>query len=158
MADQTAIKAVTVPSAGLAAWKGTARYEVLSCLGRGGMGIVYETFDRQHNERIALKTLLHADAAGLYQFKREFRTLADVLHPNLVHLHELVAGEGDEVLFTMELVIGTDFLEYVHKPGAPRGGTQTDVATSRMAGRRLRRLSDPGALSDPGSSARSCSP
>ena len=28
------------------AWKGTARYEVLGCLGQGGMGIVYQVFDR----------------------------------------------------------------------------------------------------------------
>lgn len=42
------------------AWKGTARYEVLGCLGQGGMGIVYEVFDRQRCERVALKTLLLA--------------------------------------------------------------------------------------------------
>jgi serine/threonine protein kinase len=94
-------------------WKGTSRYEVRGVLGRGGMGVVYEAFDRQRQGRVALKTLLNFDASGLYRFKQEFRNLADVSHPNLVQLHELEAAPGDEVFFTMELVPGTDFLDYV---------------------------------------------
>jgi serine/threonine protein kinase len=123
----------------LANWKGTARYEVLGCLGRGGMGVVYEVFDRQRHERVALKTMLRFDVGSLYRLKQEFRTLADVLHPNLVHLHELVAGEGDEVLFTMELIEGTDFLGYVHKPGTVLLGQADDVTTA------TRRLDKAGA-------------
>ncbi|HTB74369.1 MAG TPA: protein kinase [Polyangiaceae bacterium] len=120
-------------------WKGTSRYEVLSCLGRGGMGIVYEAFDRQRHERIALKMLLHSDPVGLYQFKKEFRTLADVLHPNLVHLHELVAGEGEEVFFAMELVEGRDFLGHVQKAGRKHVSQRTGVLTIDTVGRRVRK-------------------
>ncbi len=142
-----------------AKWKGTARYEVLSCLGRGGMGIVYEAFDRQRHERVALKTLLHADPAGLYQFKREFRALADVLHPNLVHLHELVAGEGDEVLFTMELVEGTDFLDHVQKVGARRNSQRTGMLTVDTIARRVRKTpAVPGAHAEPEPGPRTPSP
>jgi serine/threonine protein kinase len=118
MTDDSSSNAASIaspPSGGYASWKGTARYEVLGCLGSGGMGVVYEVFDRQRHERVALKTLHRFDASGLYRFKKEFRTLADVVHPNLVHLHELVASEHDEVHFTMELVEGTDFLAYVRR-------------------------------------------
>ena len=59
--------------------------------------------------------------ASLYQFKQEFRTLAGVIHPNLVRLHELVGTESDRVFFSMELVRGTDFLRHVQRTGtAPR--------------------------------------
>nr|UXE45507.1 serine/threonine-protein kinase PknD [uncultured bacterium] len=118
-------------------WRGSTRYEVLGCLGRGGMGVVYEVFDRQRHERIALKTLLHFDADGLYRFKQEFRTLADIVHPNLVQLHELVAGERDEVLFTMELVEGTDFLGYVQKARTSEAGPR-DAITARSGVQRAR--------------------
>ena len=99
-------------------WKGTERFEVKRCIGRGGMGAVYEARDRERNQSIALKTLLHFDATGLYRFKQEFRTLADITHPNLVRLHEFVAGEDDRPFFSMELVRGTDFRTYVQRPDA----------------------------------------
>ena len=112
MADQM-LNAATSASASFAHWKGTPRYEVRSCLGRGGMGVVYEAFDRQRHECVALKTLLSPHAAGLYQFKKEFRTLHGIEHPNLVRLGELVA-EGAQWFFTMELVNGIDLASYIH--------------------------------------------
>ncbi len=108
-------------------WKGTARYEVLRCIGKGGMGVVYEAFDRERQQHVALKTLLNSSPAALYLFKQEFRTLADVHHRNLVQLYELVVSEGDRVFFTMELVNGTDFLTYIHKE-AVLGATEDAVS------------------------------
>jgi serine/threonine protein kinase len=83
------------------------------------MGCVYEVYDRQRRERVAIKTLRHVHADTLYRFKQEFRTLADVRHPNLVQIHELVADDKDNILFSMELVQGSDFVRYVGEPVAP---------------------------------------
>jgi serine/threonine protein kinase/tetratricopeptide (TPR) repeat protein len=84
------------------------------------MGVVYEAFDRERGHAVALKTLLNFSPSALYRFKREFRTLADVHHQNLVRLYELVVAERDEVFFTMELINGTDFLTHVQKQDASR--------------------------------------
>jgi predicted Ser/Thr protein kinase len=86
---------------------------VVRLLGEGGMGMVYEAIDREAERSIAIKTLLQTNPASVFRFKQEFRTLADVQHPNLVQLYELVATEAGEVFFTMELVHGTNFVRYV---------------------------------------------
>ncbi|HLK35475.1 MAG TPA: serine/threonine-protein kinase, partial [Polyangiaceae bacterium] len=109
-------------------WRGTARYEVLRPIGQGGMGVVYEANDRERGIHVALKTLLRFNPATLYLFKQEFRTLADVQHPNLVRLYELVVTETDRAFFTMELVNGTDFLTYVHhRPYSESSGSVPNV-------------------------------
>ena len=100
------------PDVETADFPGTARFRVLRRLGAGGMGVVYEVFDRDRDLRVALKTIQHFDASALYRFKKEFRTLEDVVHPNFVRLWELFS-EGGRWFFTMELVEGIDFLSYV---------------------------------------------
>ncbi len=92
---------------------GTGRFVIERHLGAGSMGSVYLAHDRQLGSRIALKVLLSVDASGIYRFKNEFRALADVVHPNLVSLHELFS-EGDHWFFTMDYVEGKDLLSFVH--------------------------------------------
>src|SRR5690349_2114280 len=94
------------------AFEGTSRFRVIRQLGAGGMGVVYEAFDGEKKQRVALKTLHEMDPDALFRFKREFRSLHGIGHPNLVRLGDLVEHEGTW-FFTMELVEGTDFLSYV---------------------------------------------
>jgi serine/threonine protein kinase len=96
----------------LRAMLNAVRFTLVRRLGAGGMGVVYETYDQQRGELVALKTMRRADPVALVRFKQEFRTLSDITHPNLVNLYELFTVE-DRWFFTMELVEGCNFLSYV---------------------------------------------
>jgi hypothetical protein len=93
---------------------GTDRFELVRRLGEGGFGTVYEAFDRKRPARVALKVLRHAEGRALYRFKREFRSLADISHPNLVALGELLT-DGWHWFFTMELVPGEPMVAHLRR-------------------------------------------
>src|SRR5688572_9570085 len=97
-------------------FQGSKRFVVLSKLGSGATGVVYAAEDRESGARVALKVLRSLSAESVADFKQEFRAIADLDHPNLVRLGELIA-EGDRWLFTMELVDGVDFYSYVRPDG-----------------------------------------
>jgi hypothetical protein len=63
----------------------------------------------------------------LYRFKSEFRSLADLKHPNLATLHELIC-EIPRWYFTMEYVAGVPFDAYLLGPRPPSGVALPSVA------------------------------
>jgi len=99
-----------------AEFAGTARFQVLARLGAGGMGVVYDVFDRERKTRVALKTLRTLGGEQLMRFKNEFRALSDLHHVNLVSLGELIHHDG-LWFFTMELIDGWDLLSHVRPSG-----------------------------------------
>ncbi len=68
--------------------------------------------DRERRRPVAFKVMNLASAATILRFKREFRTLLGVAHPNLVTLYELIF-DGKTWFLTMELLEGVNFLQYV---------------------------------------------
>ncbi len=76
------------------------------------MGVVYEARDLERDATVALKTVRRASPSAMARFKREFRALADLVHPNLVALYELIADD-DNLFFSMELIEGEHFHRWV---------------------------------------------
>ena len=74
--------------------KQLGRYQVLGQLGAGGMGHVYRVYDPINDREIALKELKFDYPRALHYFKREFRAVASLSHPNLVNLHDLYHDDG----------------------------------------------------------------
>jgi eukaryotic-like serine/threonine-protein kinase len=91
------------------------RFEVLRTLGKGGSGIVYLCKDGTSGGRVALKELQVTSVDAIFRFKREFRLLSRLAHPNLIRLRELHASDG-KWFFTMDYVEGAEFLDWVRGP------------------------------------------
>jgi serine/threonine protein kinase len=123
------------------------RFTIRRRLASGGFGDVYEAFDQARLEPVALKVLRVTDAGALYRFKQEFRTLANLAHPNLVTLHELIASD-EEWLLSMELIRGGTVVDYVRsgrgaEPGTPSTDPLADAST--IASSRTSRPQSPAA-------------
>ena len=89
---------------------GTAlgHYEVLSPLGRGGMGEVYRAKDRTLGREVAIKVLPDAfghDPVRVARFKQEARAAAALNHPNICAIHEVGDHDGQPFI-VMELLRG----------------------------------------------------
>lgn len=104
------------------------QYEILSLLGRGGMGAVYKAWQKSLSRHVAIKVLPpqagDADAAYTERFKQEARSMAQLSHPAIIAVYD--AGETPEGLlyFVMEFIDGTD----VHQMVAAAGQLPPDHA------------------------------
>lgn len=108
------------------------RYEIVKLLGSGAMGLVYEVFDPIRGEQVALKTLRGHNARALALFKREFRALSRITHPNLVGLYEL-GRDHQQFFFTMELVHGSPLLRYLWGAEPDLGAAGAELPLSPVA-------------------------
>ena len=95
------------------------RYEVLEHIARGGMATVLAVRDPRTEKREALKLLLPLAAAeeSRSRFRREFRALSRLSHPNILDVREW-GLHGDRPWFTMELLEGHDLREELPHLGA----------------------------------------
>ncbi len=85
-----------------------ARYEVLSHIGTGGMGMVYKVRDQQTNEIVALKVLkpgMDSDPAMQESLRREVCLARKVTHKNVCRIHEFNRSNGTAFI-SMEFIEG----------------------------------------------------
>jgi serine/threonine protein kinase len=105
------------------------RFEVLTYLGEGGMGHVYEAFDLELRQRIAIKAIRSeiANTPGVLSlFKREILAARRVNHPNVCRTFDLEchdsieepAGTKNRITFlTMELLNGENLAQRLRRSG-----------------------------------------
>jgi hypothetical protein len=92
-----------------------SHYKILSQLGRGGMGEVYEAEDTRLGRHVALK-LLPAEACcvpeALERFLREARIVSTLSHPHICVLHDIGEEQGQHFM-VMELLEGESLKERI---------------------------------------------
>jgi len=98
------------------------RYEILSELGRGAMGVVYKARDPLLDRLVAIKTVnmaLEEDGVSFYEarFQQEARAAGGLNHPNIVTIHD-IGRSGDTAYMSMEFLDGVE-LRSLLTPGKP---------------------------------------
>lgn len=87
-----------------------ADFELLSVLGEGGMGTVYEARQASVDRTIAVKMIkphLSANAKQRDKFLAEAAVTGELDHPNIVPVHDLGASEDGVLYYAMKRVRGT---------------------------------------------------
>jgi tetratricopeptide (TPR) repeat protein len=85
-------------------------YRIVSKLGEGGMGVVYEAEDLTLGRRVALKfcSSRHDDAKLRASLLKEARAASSLSHPSIAHIYEFVENPGGDPFISMELVSGAN--------------------------------------------------
>ncbi len=108
-------------------------YEILSELGRGGMGVVYQARQTGLGRLVALKMILagpHAGEQHLARFRTEAQAAARLQHPNIVQIYEI--GEHDGLPFlSLEYVEGGSLAGKLR--GTPRPAREAAALVETLA-------------------------
>lgn len=103
------------------------KYEVISEIGRGGMGVVYVALDRNLKRKVAIKVLpeqFNIRAEVVTRFKREARAMASLDHPNIVPVYA-IGRQGKLHYFVMKYLEGSTVRQrltqqsHAGQPGIP---------------------------------------
>jgi serine/threonine protein kinase len=102
------------------------RYLIVRFIARGGMGEVYEAFDRELQERVALKTVTSTacdNASAVRRLKAEVQLARRVSHPNVCRIYDfgthIIPEAGAQISFlTMEFVDGETLGQRIRSGGA----------------------------------------
>jgi serine/threonine-protein kinase len=101
-------------------FKGMTRYQWVSTVGRGGMGVIFKAQDTDLDDVVAIKVLApdldSDDQELLARFKREIQLNRKIKHPNVARIHDF-GTSGDYYYITMEFIPGTDLRTLIQREG-----------------------------------------
>ena len=112
------------------------RYRIVSLLGRGGMGEVYQADDLKLEQVVALKFLpveLSANVSLLEYFRSEVRLSRQIAHPNVCRVYDIGEVDGAHFL-SMEYVDGENLKHLLRRIGRLPGDKGIDIARQLCLG------------------------
>jgi eukaryotic-like serine/threonine-protein kinase len=110
-------------------------YRILSEVGRGGMGVVYEAEQQALGRRVALKVLprtIVGDGSAQVRFQREAKAAARMHHTNIVPVFD-VGQDGEHLYYAMQLIHGQGLDLVIADLKRLRAQSTAGSATDRVA-------------------------
>ncbi len=112
------------------------RYQILSTLGRGGMGDVYRVRDTKLQEEMALKLLrpeIAYDTDIIQRFRNELKLARKITHRNVCRVFDFHEEEGTPFI-TMEYLEGENLKNYIKRKGKLEESEAGGIATQIIEG------------------------
>jgi serine/threonine-protein kinase len=125
-----------------------SHFEILECLGQGGMGVVYKARDLKLDRLVALKFLpphLGTEEAARQRFAREAKTASALDHGNICTIYEIGEAEDGRTFIAMAYCDGETLSQRIARGPMP---VDEAVNIARHGSSRTRRVSAGPAESD----------
>jgi serine/threonine protein kinase len=95
------------------------RYRIIKLLGEGGFGAVYQAWDTNLDEPVALKESFETSPSAQKQFQLEAKLLFRLVHPNLPRVHDYFVLPGQGMYLVMDFIEGEDLGTMLRRTGGP---------------------------------------
>lgn len=96
------------------------RYQILSVIGHGGMGVVYKA-RQEHMDRFVAIKMLHSHMAtepeAIKRFYREAKTVSQVKHHNIITLYDFGISEKGQPYLVMDFLEGKNLKDLINESG-----------------------------------------
>jgi len=96
------------------------RYEIVSVIGRGGMGVVYKARQEQMDKLMAIKMLhshMVSDSEAVKRFFREAKTVSQVKHHHIVTLYDFGMSSQGQPFLVMDFLEGVSLKDELKRNG-----------------------------------------
>src|SRR5271165_2400315 len=89
------------------------RYQILSPLGSGGMGMVYKGRQQALGRMVAIKIMKVQDKEQSARFRQEAQLASMLDHPNLIRIYDFGTAQNDQPFMVMDFINGVDLGELI---------------------------------------------
>ena len=96
------------------------KYEIISVIGHGGMGVVYKAKDTLIERLVAIKMLkaqLISDSMSVKRFHHEGRAASRINHPHVITVHEFNISPSGQPFIVMDFLEGTSLAQVIKDDG-----------------------------------------